>query len=154
MVSSFYCILQEKESLITELRKELRVSDEEHKELLSKVNADDTIRQIRSKNITASFLFPFSLLRTVSLCYRQSSVCCPLEWDLSMGRFGSCSCQFLSCFGCYRFGFKWVTFLSGVIVYWVLSFRVLTNYPIWPVIIVKYINNKKYVCIYNIICIY
>ncbi|KAM7497350.1 hypothetical protein LguiA_021764 [Lonicera macranthoides] len=40
-------ITWEKESLITELRKELRVSDEEHRELLSKVNADDTIRQIR-----------------------------------------------------------------------------------------------------------
>ncbi|XP_031400721.1 protein EMSY-LIKE 3 isoform X2 [Punica granatum] len=37
----------EKESLITELRKELRVSDEEHRELLSRVNADDTIRRIR-----------------------------------------------------------------------------------------------------------
>ncbi|XP_028759848.1 protein EMSY-LIKE 3 isoform X3 [Neltuma alba] len=37
----------EKESLITELRKELRVSDEEHRELLSRVNADDIIRRIR-----------------------------------------------------------------------------------------------------------
>ncbi|KAK4791653.1 hypothetical protein SAY86_032066 [Trapa natans] len=37
----------EKEGLITELRKELRVSDEEHRELLSRVNADDTIRRIR-----------------------------------------------------------------------------------------------------------
>ncbi|XP_039030957.1 protein EMSY-LIKE 3-like [Hibiscus syriacus] len=37
----------EKESLITELRKELRVSDEEHRELLSRVNADDMIRRIR-----------------------------------------------------------------------------------------------------------
>ena len=39
--------LQEKESLITELRKELRVSDEEHRELLNIVNADDIIRRIR-----------------------------------------------------------------------------------------------------------
>ncbi|CAL9755706.1 unnamed protein product [Musa acuminata subsp. burmannicoides] len=39
--------LQEKESLITELRKELRVSDEEHGELLSKVNADGIIWRIR-----------------------------------------------------------------------------------------------------------
>lgn len=39
---------QEKESLITELRKELRVSDEEHRELLLRVNADDMIRRIRS----------------------------------------------------------------------------------------------------------
>ncbi|KAB2068214.1 hypothetical protein E1A91_A08G017900v1 [Gossypium mustelinum] len=37
----------EKESLITELRKELRVSDEEHRELLLRVNADDIIRRIR-----------------------------------------------------------------------------------------------------------
>ncbi|CAJ1977799.1 unnamed protein product [Sphenostylis stenocarpa] len=41
---SFY---KEKESLITELRKELRVSDEEHRELLSRVNADDMIHRIR-----------------------------------------------------------------------------------------------------------
>ncbi|XP_020985971.2 protein EMSY-LIKE 3 isoform X1 [Arachis duranensis] len=40
-------ITWEKESLITELRKELRVSDEEHRELLSRVNADDIIREIR-----------------------------------------------------------------------------------------------------------
>jgi hypothetical protein len=39
--------IQEKESLITELRKELRVSDEEHRELLSRVNADEMIRRIR-----------------------------------------------------------------------------------------------------------
>ncbi|CAM8958134.1 unnamed protein product [Rhodiola kirilowii] len=37
----------EKESLITELRRELRVSDDEHRELLSRVNADDVIRRIR-----------------------------------------------------------------------------------------------------------
>lgn len=37
----------DKESLITELRKELRVSDDEHRELLSTVNADDRIRRIR-----------------------------------------------------------------------------------------------------------
>ncbi|KAF3606670.1 hypothetical protein DY000_02050838 [Brassica cretica] len=34
--------------LITELRKELRVSDDEHRELLSRVNKDDTIGRIRS----------------------------------------------------------------------------------------------------------
>lgn len=39
--------VQEKESLITELRKELRVSDEEHRELLNKVNEDGTIRRMR-----------------------------------------------------------------------------------------------------------
>ena len=41
---------QDKEGLITELRKELRVSDEEHRELLTKVNADDIIRRIRFEN--------------------------------------------------------------------------------------------------------
>ncbi|KAJ4848799.1 hypothetical protein Tsubulata_037236 [Turnera subulata] len=40
-------ITWEKESLITELRKELRLSNEEHRELLSQVNADDVIRRIR-----------------------------------------------------------------------------------------------------------
>jgi len=38
---------QEKESLITELRKELQVSDKEHRELLNRVNSDDIIRRIR-----------------------------------------------------------------------------------------------------------
>ncbi|XP_057539062.1 protein EMSY-LIKE 3-like isoform X2 [Amaranthus tricolor] len=37
----------EKESLITELRKELRVSVEEHRDSLSKVNSDDMIKKIR-----------------------------------------------------------------------------------------------------------
>ncbi|KAG2686945.1 hypothetical protein I3760_09G030600 [Carya illinoinensis] len=40
-------ITWEKEEMITELRKELRVSDDEHRELLSKVNADDIICKIR-----------------------------------------------------------------------------------------------------------
>lgn len=40
-------LTQEKEGLITELRKELRVSDDEHRELLTEVNADDLIRRIR-----------------------------------------------------------------------------------------------------------
>lgn len=40
-------ITWEKESLITELRKELRVSDEEHSLLLSRVNADEIIQKIR-----------------------------------------------------------------------------------------------------------
>lgn len=40
-------ITWEKESLITELRKELRVSDEEHRILLSRVNADEIIQKIR-----------------------------------------------------------------------------------------------------------
>lgn len=33
--------------MITELRKELRVSDDEHRELLSKANADEIICKIR-----------------------------------------------------------------------------------------------------------
>ncbi|CAK9148475.1 unnamed protein product [Ilex paraguariensis] len=37
----------EKEGLITELRKELRVSDDEHRDLLNRVNADDLIVRIR-----------------------------------------------------------------------------------------------------------
>ncbi|KAM7272903.1 hypothetical protein ACFE04_027567 [Oxalis oulophora] len=40
-------ITWDKESLITELRKELRVTDEEHRVLLSRVNSDDVIRRIR-----------------------------------------------------------------------------------------------------------
>ncbi|XP_057800452.1 protein EMSY-LIKE 3 isoform X2 [Salvia miltiorrhiza] len=40
-------ITWEKESVITELRKELRLSNEEHRDLLSRVNADETIRRIR-----------------------------------------------------------------------------------------------------------
>ncbi|KAJ6968042.1 hypothetical protein D5086_029005 [Populus alba] len=37
----------DKEGLITELRKELRVSDDEHREILTLVNRDDIIQQIR-----------------------------------------------------------------------------------------------------------
>lgn len=40
-------ITWEKEGLITELRKELRVSDDEHRELLVRFNNDDVIRRIR-----------------------------------------------------------------------------------------------------------
>ncbi|CAD6244764.1 unnamed protein product [Miscanthus lutarioriparius] len=40
-------ITWEKESLITELRKELQVSDKEHRELLNRVNSDDIIQRIR-----------------------------------------------------------------------------------------------------------
>ncbi|KAB1224884.1 hypothetical protein CJ030_MR1G008842 [Morella rubra] len=40
-------ITWEKESLITELRKELRLSNEEHRELLGRVNSDDVIQRIR-----------------------------------------------------------------------------------------------------------
>lgn len=43
----FMYIHQEKEGLITELRKELRVSDDEHRELLTRVNADEIIYLIR-----------------------------------------------------------------------------------------------------------
>jgi hypothetical protein len=44
---SLNALSQEKESLITELRKELQVSDKEHRELLNRVNSDDIIRRIR-----------------------------------------------------------------------------------------------------------
>ncbi|PIN15589.1 putative protein, contains ENT domain [Handroanthus impetiginosus] len=37
----------DKEGLITELRKELRLSNEEHRDLLNRVNADETLRRIR-----------------------------------------------------------------------------------------------------------
>ncbi|KAL8128719.1 hypothetical protein V2J09_017874 [Rumex salicifolius] len=40
-------ITWDKEALITELRKELRVSDDEHREVLVRVNDDDSIRRIR-----------------------------------------------------------------------------------------------------------
>ncbi|GAB2266918.1 hypothetical protein Dimus_001907 [Dionaea muscipula] len=40
-------ITWEKEGLITELRKELRVSDDEHRELLGRVNNDDVIHRVR-----------------------------------------------------------------------------------------------------------
>lgn len=40
-------ITWEMESLITDLRKELRVSDEEHRKLLARVNNDDIIKRIR-----------------------------------------------------------------------------------------------------------
>jgi len=43
----FLFINQEKEGLITELRKELRVSDDEHRELLGRVNSDEIIHRIR-----------------------------------------------------------------------------------------------------------
>ncbi|XP_051124452.1 protein EMSY-LIKE 3-like [Andrographis paniculata] len=37
----------DKEGLITELRKELKLSNEEHRDILSRVNSDETIRRIR-----------------------------------------------------------------------------------------------------------
>nr|XP_043624288.1 protein EMSY-LIKE 3-like [Erigeron canadensis] len=40
-------ITWEKESVMTALRKELRLSNEEHRELLVKVNSDDVLRRIR-----------------------------------------------------------------------------------------------------------
>ncbi|XP_057845103.2 protein EMSY-LIKE 3 isoform X3 [Cryptomeria japonica] len=40
-------ITWEKEALLSQLRKELRVSDEEHRELLGKVSADGMLRQMR-----------------------------------------------------------------------------------------------------------
>ncbi|XP_020266508.1 protein EMSY-LIKE 3-like isoform X2 [Asparagus officinalis] len=40
----------DKEELITELRKELRVSDAEHREILAKVNQDESIKSIRERH--------------------------------------------------------------------------------------------------------
>lgn len=72
--SGMWTLLQEKESLITELRKELRVSDDEHRELLNKVHGDDIIRRIRSEcipniksrniyiDMQGIFFFPFNFL--------------------------------------------------------------------------------------------
>lgn len=53
--------IQEKESLITELRKELRLSNEEHRELLGRVNADDMIRSIRFDNL---------IKKNINQCFR------------------------------------------------------------------------------------
>ncbi|KAK1397710.1 Emsy N Terminus (ENT)/ plant Tudor-like domains-containing protein [Heracleum sosnowskyi] len=53
----------EKEGLITELRKELRVSDDEHRELLSTVNTDEvicTIREWRKASETQTGMFGVS----------------------------------------------------------------------------------------------
>ncbi|MCD7449118.1 hypothetical protein HAX54_049480 [Datura stramonium] len=47
VIESWIRRTKEKESLITELRKELRLSNEEHRELLARVNDDDVIRRIR-----------------------------------------------------------------------------------------------------------
>lgn len=41
--------------MITELRKELRVSDDEHRELLTRVNADEIIHRIRYYSYLSSF---------------------------------------------------------------------------------------------------
>ncbi|KAK4272584.1 hypothetical protein QN277_021118 [Acacia crassicarpa] len=48
----------DKESLITELRKELRVSDDEHREILTRVNADEVIKCIREWRQTACYQPP------------------------------------------------------------------------------------------------
>jgi len=42
-----FLFVQEKESLITELRRELKVSDEEHRALLNKVNEEEVVHRIR-----------------------------------------------------------------------------------------------------------
>ena len=50
-------MLQDKEGLMTELRKELRVSDDEHREVLSKVNNDDIIGRLRLADLFVISLF-------------------------------------------------------------------------------------------------
>lgn len=47
-------IFQEKTNLMAELRRELNISEDEHKALLSRVDADENIRQIRSNIIRQS----------------------------------------------------------------------------------------------------
>ncbi|XP_024966632.1 protein EMSY-LIKE 1-like isoform X2 [Cynara cardunculus var. scolymus] len=80
----------EKEGLITELRKELRVSDDEHRELLSKVNTDDIIIRIREwrtsggtrsamLNIPQSIHDPISLSPTVSASRKRQKTSMPLS---------------------------------------------------------------------------
>lgn len=58
MTHFFICIFQDKEGLITELRKELKLSYEEHKDILSGVNADDTLQRIRFFFSFFSFKIP------------------------------------------------------------------------------------------------
>lgn len=81
---------QEKEGLITELRKELRVSDDEHRELLSKVNTDDIIIRIREwrtsggtrttmLNIPQSIHDPISLSPTISASRKRQKTTMPLS---------------------------------------------------------------------------
>ncbi|XP_071720150.1 protein EMSY-LIKE 1-like [Rutidosis leptorrhynchoides] len=80
----------EKEGLITELRKELRVSDDEHRELLSKVNTDDIIIRIREwrtsggtrsamLNIPQSIHDPISISPTVSASRKRQKTSMPLS---------------------------------------------------------------------------
>lgn len=67
--------IQEKESLITELRKELRLSNEEHRELLGRVNADDVIRRIRcDKIVKQGFLLVYALEVILSLNFHMCTV--------------------------------------------------------------------------------
>lgn len=81
--------LQEKESLITELRKELRVSDEEHRELLARVNNDDIICQIRYVKIMKNSLSNFILYNESSyfqLCFKlENNQSCHREWRKANG---------------------------------------------------------------------
>lgn len=80
----------EKEGLITELRKELRVSDDEHRELLSKVNTDDIIIRIREwrtsggtrtamLNISQSIHDPIPISPTVSASRKRQKTNLPLS---------------------------------------------------------------------------
>lgn len=54
---SVMSLIQEKEGLITELRKELRVSDDQHRELLTRVNGDEIIRRIRFERFVKQLKF-------------------------------------------------------------------------------------------------
>lgn len=83
-------ICQEKEGLITELQEELRVSDDKHRELLSKVNSDDIIIRIREwrtsggtrgamLNIPQSIHDPISLSPSVSASRKRQKTSMPLS---------------------------------------------------------------------------
>ena len=52
--------MQGKEELISELRKELRVSDVEHREILGKVHSDDSIKFLRYKSSPDRFILNLS----------------------------------------------------------------------------------------------
>lgn len=76
--------LQEKESLITELRKELRLSNEEHRELLGRVNADDVIRRIRSDRLQTCPLTEKRDIYSV-FCFNNISLNAFYIWPLESG---------------------------------------------------------------------
>lgn len=53
---------QDQQSLITELRKELKLTNEEHRELLGRVHTEDKIQRIRSNKSDLYLLIVTSLI--------------------------------------------------------------------------------------------